>query len=73
LATYPGLRQLWRPPTETLEAIAGVLGAHWRAAATMPGRLFWPDPGTWLRMPRVSVVPAHLASHHFTTGGKLIR
>jgi len=50
VATYRGLRGLWRPPAETLEAIAAVLGEHWRAAATSrTARIFWATPVSWLR------------------------
>ena len=50
MPTNRGLRRLWRPPAETLEALGGVLGTHWRAAAkTRAARLFWPSNGSWLR------------------------
>jgi hypothetical protein len=50
VATYRELGGLWAPPTDTFEAIAAVLGAHWRAAATSrPLRLFWSTPVRWLR------------------------
>lgn len=69
--SYNGLRRLWRPSGETLEAIADVLSQRWRAAATFtPSRLFWQAPARWLKSaPPVSGPTAH----HFTTGGKLIR
>jgi hypothetical protein len=65
------LRRLWRPSADTLEAIAAVLGEHWRAAAKMgAARLFWPTPAPWLPVrPSVNVAP----DHHLTSGGKLIR
>ena len=45
------LRQLWRPPAETIAGVAAVLREHWRAAAKMrPARLFWPTPGRWLNV-----------------------
>jgi hypothetical protein len=50
MSTSGGLRRLWRPSVDTLEAIAGVLREHWRAAAKMrPQRLFWPTPVSWLK------------------------
>jgi hypothetical protein len=50
VTSYSGLRRLWRPPAETLGAIAGVLGSHWRAAATSnPLRLFRANPVSWLK------------------------
>ena len=52
--------RLWQPPGETLEAIADVLTSHWQAAKAHPERLFWPEAANWL-------------SHHFTSGGKLMR
>ena len=69
--SYNGLKRLWRPGGETLEAIAAVLSEHWRAAATLaPSRLFWQTPAHWLKAaPPVS----GLTRHHFTRGGKLIR
>jgi hypothetical protein len=71
---YRGLRRLWQPPAETLEAIAGVLGEHWRAAASHSARLFWPTPVSWVAVRAVRSharrAPVH---HHFTSGGKLIK
>ncbi|MBS0379453.1 MAG: hypothetical protein JSS29_13265 [Proteobacteria bacterium] len=69
--TPEGLKRLWRPGGEALEAIGDVLGKHWRAAAGFtPSRLFWQAPGRWLKS-NAGVTP--LGPHHFTTGGKLIR
>ena len=66
---YTGLKGLWRPGGDTLEAIAGVLSQRWRAAARFnPTRLFWQTPARWLKADSVPSEP-----HHFTTGGKLIR
>jgi hypothetical protein len=48
MATNRVLRRLWRPPAETLEALGGVLGAHWRAAARTT-RLFGATSASWLR------------------------
>jgi len=60
--TNRGSGRLRRPPAETLEALASVMGAHWRAAAkSRAARLFWTASGSWLH------------GHHFTTGGRLIR
>lgn len=69
--SYDGLKRLWRPGGETLEAIAEVLSERWRAAATLtPSRLFWQAPARWLKTPPPA---GGLTAHHFTTGGKLIR
>jgi len=38
----------WQPPSETMEAIAAVMSAHWRAAKAQPERLYWPRPARWL-------------------------
>lgn len=59
MPTSDRLRQLWRPPTETLAGMAAVLREHWRAAVKMrPARLFWPTPGRWLKTdPTASVGP----------------
>ncbi len=40
---------LWRPPDETIEAIATVLSSRWSAARSQPGELFWPETTSWLR------------------------
>jgi hypothetical protein len=40
---------LWQPPSETIEAIAAVLCAHWSAARAQPEQLFWPEATSWLR------------------------
>jgi hypothetical protein len=61
-------RQLWRPPAETLEAIAGVLRARWRASRMRTSHLFWTTPGSWLRSRRRDGT-----AHHLTRGGRLIR
>lgn len=60
--------QLWRPPAETLEAIAAVLRARWRAARVPGPHLLWSTPASWLR----SRGDGNTA-HHLTSGGKLIR
>jgi hypothetical protein len=69
-----GLRRLWQPPAETLEAIAGVLGERWRTAASQSARLFWTTPVSWVAVRAVRFharrAPVH---HHFTSGGKLIK
>jgi hypothetical protein len=38
---------VWQPPTETIEAIASVLSAHWAAAKSQQWQLFWPSAGSW--------------------------
>ncbi|HEX4649618.1 MAG TPA: hypothetical protein VH111_12375 [Steroidobacteraceae bacterium] len=74
MGNYKGLRTLWQPPAETLEAIAGVLGERWRAAATQSARLLWSTPISWVavRAARANArrAPVH---HHFTSGGRLIK
>lgn len=74
MGKYKGLRRLWQPPADTLEAIAAVLGEHWRAAASHPEQLFWASPVSWVRVRAVRIharrAPVH---HHFTSGGRLIR
>lgn len=60
MVTYNGLRRLWRPPAETLEALTSALGQHWRAAASSQ-RLFWPTPVQWLKVrTALNVVPAQV-------------
>jgi len=71
---YEGLRRLWQPPADTLEAIAAVLGEHWRAAAAHPEQLFWATPVSWVTVRAVRVHARHApVHHHFTSGGKLIK
>jgi hypothetical protein len=68
------LRRLWKPSSETLEAIAGVLGGHWRAAGTAhPEALFWPTSVNWLTVRDVRPRAQRAPDHHLTSGGKLIR
>jgi hypothetical protein len=38
---------VWQPPSETIEAIASVLGAHWAAAKSQQWQLFWVRGGSW--------------------------
>jgi hypothetical protein len=38
---------VWQPPTETIEAIASVLSAHWTAAKSQQLQVFWPCTGSW--------------------------
>jgi hypothetical protein len=38
---------LWRPPHEALDALASVVGGHWRAARNRTLRLF-STPVSWL-------------------------
>ena len=72
MPTNRGLRRLWQPPAETLEALGSVLGAHWRAAArSRAAWLFWPTSASWLR--ERTTVETVAAAHHLTTGGRLIR
>jgi hypothetical protein len=57
--TPPTLR-LWQPPArETIDAIADVLMAHWRAAKSQE-RLFWPEATDWLHRQAVRLASAPL-------------
>ena len=55
MTSNSGIRRLWRPSADTLETIAAALGAHWRAAATRPTRLFRSTPVSWLKSRRASL------------------
>ncbi|MBV8782639.1 MAG: hypothetical protein JOZ67_00465 [Gammaproteobacteria bacterium] len=68
-----GIARLLRPATEPLEAIAGVMRAHWRSAARTTGQLFTPVARPWLRVERLAVPVAVAEPHHFASGGRLIR
>jgi hypothetical protein len=59
---------LWRPRAETLDAIAGVQRARWRAARPRTPQLLWTTPSSWLRSRRDGN-----AAHHLTRGGRLIK
>lgn len=67
------LRRLWQPSGETLEAIAAVLGEHWRAGAAPPEQLFWPTSVSWLTVHDMRPRAQRAPDHHLTSGGKLIR
>jgi hypothetical protein len=41
--------RLWQPPSETIDAIASVLGSHWAAAKSLHPASLWTRPATWLR------------------------
>ncbi|HEY3786463.1 MAG TPA: hypothetical protein VGL55_14400 [Steroidobacteraceae bacterium] len=41
--------RLWQPPGETIDAIAGVLSAHWAAAKSLQPETLWTRPANWLR------------------------
>ena len=69
--TDDGLGHLWRPHSETLQTITEVLSQHWRAAARLHPARFWPTARRWLKADPLTPPPAE--SHHFTSGGKLIR
>jgi hypothetical protein len=74
VGTDKRLRRLWKPSSETLEAIAAVLGGHWRAAGTAkPEQLFWPTSVNWLTVHDVRPSAQRAPPHHLTSGGKLIR
>lgn len=47
-----------QPPGDTLDTIATVLMARWRAATAHPQRLFWPRSGEWLSATALTGAPA---------------
>ncbi len=70
----------WRPPGETIEAVAAVLRSRWSAVRSQPEGLFWakapPAETSWLRR-RIDQT-AHqtlkvLQPYHLTSGGRLIK
>lgn len=73
MGTDKRLRSIWKPSGETLEAIAAVLGEHWRAATPHPEQLFWAASVSWLTVPDVRPRAQRAPDHHLTSGGKLIR
>jgi hypothetical protein len=73
VGTDKRLRRSWTPSGETLEAIAAVLGGHWRAGTARPERLFWPASVSWLTVHDVRPRAQRTPDHHLTSGGKLIR
>ena len=62
--TNRGSGRLRRPPAETLEALASVMGAHWRAAAkSRAARLFWTASSSWLHgRAALRTVPARVTT-----------
>lgn len=78
---------LWRPPDETVEAIAAVLSSRWSAARSQPGGLFRTHTTSWLRQPSKladdspvfgqrywrALTERCALPHHLTSGGRLIR
>jgi hypothetical protein len=42
-------RGLWQPATETIDAIAASLSAHWALASSRQADLFWSMRASWLR------------------------
>ncbi len=73
MGTYKRFRRLWQPSGETLEAIAAVLGEHWRTATAHPEAQFWASSVSWLTVPDVRPRAQRARDHHLTSGGKLIR
>ena len=73
MGTTKGLRRLWQPSGETLEAIASVLGEHWRTATARPEQLFWATSVSWLSVHDVRPRAQRAPDHHLTSGGRLIR
>jgi len=63
----------YKPSGATLEAIAAVLGEHWRTATAHPEKQFWSAPVSWLTVPDVRPRAQRARDHHLTSGGKLIR
>lgn len=58
MGTDKRLRRIWKPSGETLEAIAAVLGQHWRAATPHSEQLFWVASVSWLTVPDVRPAPS---------------
>ena len=56
----------WTPARETVEAIGMELCSHWVATHAVPASPFWPRPVSWL-------LNNASRTHHFTSGGRLIR
>ncbi len=73
MGDHKRFRRLWQPSGETLEAIAAVLGEHWRTATAHPEALFWASPVSWLTFPDLRPRSQRAPDHHLTSGGKLIR
>jgi hypothetical protein len=73
VGTDKRLPSIWKPSGETLEAIAAVLGEHWRAATPHPAQLFWAASVSWLTVHDVRPGAERAPDHHLTSGGKLIR
>ena len=73
VGTTKGLRRLWHPSGETLEAIAAGVGEHWRTATAHPEKLFWATSVSWLTVHDVRPRAQRAPDHHLTSGGKLIR
>ena len=73
MGSYKRFRRLWQPSGETLEAIAAVLGEHWRAGTASPEGLFWPTSVSWLTVHDVRPRAQRAPDHHLTSGGRLIR
>ena len=73
MGRHKRFRRLWQPSGETLEAIAAVLGQHWRAATVHPEAQFWASSVSWLTFPDLRPRAQRAPDHHLTSGGKLIR
>ncbi len=73
MGRHKRFRRLWQPSGETLEAIAAVLGQHWRAATAHPEQQFWPSSVSWLTFPGLRPRAQRAPDHHLTSGGRLIR
>ena len=73
MGTDKRLRSIWKPSSETLEAIAAALGEHWRAATPHPEQVFWAASVSWLTVHDVRPRAQRAPDHHLTSGGKLIR
>ena len=73
MGRHKRFRRLWQPSGETLEAIAAVLGQHWRAATAHPEAQFWASSVSWLTFPDLRPRAQRAPDHHLTSGGKLIR
>ena len=55
VARPPMLGPLLKPPGQALDALAAVLGEHWRAARKRTAQLLWSAPVNWLAPQRLPV------------------
>jgi hypothetical protein len=48
VATRSTALDIWRPSSETVEAVGKALGAHWRTARSLADSPYWSKPTSWL-------------------------